>query len=163
MADFEIQNGINPELVDKYLVFRVDESFALELKTIVEIVESRPVTKVPETPDYIAGVINLRGETLPVLDMRQRFKKPPREEGLRSCMIVIRFEDTKLALIADEVTDLITIAPEAVAPPPQVGNDYSHVFIQAIGIYDDSMHLILDADKLINLSELCFMLQENDQ
>jgi Chemotaxis signal transduction protein len=150
------------ETANKYLVFYIDELFALELKSVIEIIDMRPITKVPETPEYIAGVMNLRGEALPVIDMRARFKKAPKGGNDRQCMIVARFDDMKLALLVDEVTDLVGIDPDNVNPPPQVGHDYSHVFIKAIGVREEGMLLIVDTDKLVNLSELDFMSEENE-
>lgn len=161
MSEIGYSSEINEELQNKYLVFYIDELFALELKNVIEIIGMKPITKVPETPDYILGVMNLRGEALPVLDMRARFKKAPDCGGDRRCLIITRFEDMKLALLVDEVTDLVTINPENVNPPPHVGHDYSHVFIKAIGVREEGILLILDTDKLVNMSELEFLNEEN--
>lgn len=144
----------NEEQLNKYLIFRVDEFFALDLSSVVEIIEMRPITKMPETAPYIAGVINLRGDVLPAINMRARFKKEETSPGTRPVMVVIRFAQMRLALVVDEVADLIEIEPDNLTPPPQVGTDYSHVFVKGIGIVGEQMHLILDADKLVNLSEI---------
>ncbi|MGL5435400.1 MAG: chemotaxis protein CheW [Lachnospiraceae bacterium] len=141
----------------KYLTFKLDESYALHMSCIVEIMEYKTVTVVPETPAYIAGVINIRGVVLPVIDMRARFRLPEASERSRRCIIIINFNDKKMGLIVDHVTDLIEISPEKVSPPPQAGTYYSHVFIKGIGILDSGMTLIVDTDKLVNLNELEFL------
>ena len=151
---------INEELIDKYLVFKLDEDYALPLEKIVEIVEMGYVTKIPETPSYIMGVMNLRGRVIPLIDLRVRFKKPPCEDLSHQCVVITNFDDIQIGLIVDNVDDLITMDPQQVTPPPTVGKDYAHVFIREIGIYQDQMKLILDGDKLINHQDLDFMSQE---
>ncbi len=148
------------ELLHKYLVFSVDESYALELSKVREIMEYKPITRVPETPAYIVGVMNRHGSVVPVIDMRKRFHQPDLENASRRCTIIIRFDGGHLGLLVDNVTDLIDIAPEMISPPPQVGKSYSHVFIKAIGIYKEQMVMIVDADKLVNLDDLAALPEE---
>lgn len=146
----------------QYLVFSVDEHYALELAKIVEILEYKPITRVPETPAYIAGMMNLHGSVLPVLDMRRRFHKPDRDDLPYRCIVVTRFEGMKLGLVVDTVDDLIALEPGSISQPPQVGEDYAHVFIKQIGVYEDKMVLIIDADKLVNHSDLSFLKEEEE-
>lgn len=141
----------------KYLTFELDESYALPMSCIVEIIEYKIVTAVPETPDYIAGVINVRGDIIPVIDLRARFYLRPLLPESRRCIIIIWFGDQKMGLVVDNVTNLIALDPEQISEPPQVGGRYSHVFIRGIGILDVGMTLIIDTDKLVNLNELDFL------
>ncbi len=145
------------ELQGKYLVFEIDENYALELSKVKEILEYKPVTAVPETPAYIAGVMNLRGSVVPVIDMRKRFHKPEKADLQRRCTIIIHFENALLGLMVDNVTDLIDIAAGSISPPPQVGADYAHVFIKSIGVCSEKMLLIVDTDRLVNHSDLQFL------
>lgn len=147
----------------KYLTFELDESYALEMSCIVEIIEYKTVTAVPETPAYIAGVINVRGTILPVIDLRARFHLPGASGKSRRCLIIILFEGQKIGLLVDSVTDLLEIAAEKITPPPQAGASYSHVFIKGIGITDSGMVLIADPDKLVNLDELAFLDKEENE
>lgn len=142
------------ELNDKYLIFEVDEHFAIEITAVVEIIEYIVPTRVPDTPEYIAGMINLRGNIVPVIDIRARFKKNPLAENARRCIIITNVHTSNLGLIVDNVSDLIQIPEAALTDPPQVGANYTYVFIKAIGIYDDKMNLIVDTDKLIHYSDL---------
>lgn len=142
------------ELAHKYLVFAIDESYAVELANVLEIIEFKDVTRVPETPDYIAGVTNRQGSVLPVIDMRKRFHKDSAPEDIRRCIVVIRYEDMKLGLLVDSVSDLCDIGEEKISPPPQVGPNYAHVFIKAIGIREEEMVMIIDTNTLINHRDL---------
>jgi len=151
---------MNIETGSQYLIFEVDEAYGLELDKVLEIIEYTGITQVPETPDYIAGVINLRGHVVPVMDVRARFKKEPGDHLPRRCIILVSFEESTLGLIVDNVLDLIVIEEGSLSQPPQIGNDYAHNFIKLIGVYEDKMNLIVDVDKLIHLNDLSFL--END-
>lgn len=141
---------------NKYLIFEVDEEYALGVRYIVEIIENTDITRVPEAPDYIAGIINLHGMVVPVIDIRKRFKKPPKVDAPRRCIIITKVESNPLGLIVDNVVDMIDMEPDKLKEPPQVGGSYVHVFIKAIGIYEDRMHLVVDPDKLVNYNDLFF-------
>lgn len=143
-------------LKNQYLIFEVDEAFAIELEQVIEIVEYANITCVPETPEYIAGVINLRGHVVPVIDMRVRFMKKAKADNDRRCIIIVNFEDNQLGLVVDNVVDLIQLEDENLSEPPQVGNDYAHVFIKQIGVHNEKMNLIVDVDKLVNYNEISF-------
>ena len=144
---------MNEHLNDKYLIFQVDEYYALEIAAVVEIIEYSVPTNVPETPDYIAGMINLHGHIVPVIDIRTRFRKNPKDDTARKCIIIVNIGNNQLGLIVDNVIDLITINPANLTDPPQVGTSYSHVFIKSIGVFDNKMNLIIDTDKLIGYKD----------
>lgn len=145
------------DIESKYLLFEVDEEYALPLTHVIEIIEAREITKVPETPDYIAGILNLRGHVIPVLDVRKRFRKPARPDAPRRCVIIASVEQNPLGLLVDNVIDLIEIQPEQLKDPPQVGSSYINVFIGHIGIGENKMHLIVSADRLVNYNDLYFL------
>lgn len=147
---------VNNDISNQYLIFEVDEEFAIEISRVIEILELQPITTVPETPAYIPGVINLRGNVLPVIDVRVRFKKAKKEHSRRNCIIIVELDGIRLGLVVDGVVDLLTIPDDKILPPPQVGGNYTHVFIKAIGVYNDKMKLIIDGDKLVNYKDLEF-------
>ena len=149
---------INQETYGKYLIFEVDQAYALEIDKIIEIVELSAVTPVPETPDYIAGVINLRGQVVPLIDIRCRFKCSSGDlENKRRCVVIVDFEGAHIGLMVDNVLELADIPDENISPPPQVGNDYVHVFVKAIGVVDSKMMLIIDPERIVNFSDLDFL------
>ncbi len=139
---------------NQYLIFELDDKYAVELQSVHEIVELQAITAVPEAPEYIPGVMNLRGSIIPLLDIRTRFKKEAASGKVRKSVIIVDIEEMKLGIIVDTVDDLAVIEHEKISPPPQVGSNYSHVFIKSIGFLNDEMILIVDSDKLVNLNEL---------
>lgn len=148
---------MNQLLENEYLICSIDEHYAIAVDSVVQIIEHTQVTPVPETPPYIVGIINLRGQVIPVIDLRIRFRKPPNAEIAHRCIVIVRFEALELGLIVDNVLDLLTILPEQKTPPPQVGNDYAHVFVKEIGVVNEEMNLILDENKIVNYSDLEFL------
>lgn len=134
----------------KYLTFSLgNEFYGIEIKYVTEIIGIEPVTEMPELPDHIKGIINLRGKIIPVMDVRLRFKKPPREYNDRTCVIVIDIKGVSVGLIVDSVSEVLSIDEGEIVPPPdtkQGGNKY----IKAIGKVGDEIKLILDCDKLLS-------------
>ncbi len=147
----------NLELKDKYLLFQAQDSYLLPLQEVLEILELPPVTAVPETPEYIAGVTNLRGKILPVVDLRKRLQKEDGSALARRCIVVVEFESMPLGLIVDGVEHIVTLEEGSVKPPPQVGTHYAHVFVKAVGVLEDEVFMILDGEKLIHLHDLSFL------
>lgn len=137
----------------KYLTFTLgSESYGIEIKYVTEIIGIQPVTEVPELPEYIKGIINLRGKIIPVMDVRLRFKKPFREYNDRTCVIVIDVQDVSVGLIVDSVSEVLPIPGGEIVPPPEiqkVGNRY----IKGIGKVYGEVKLLLDCDKLLNDDE----------
>ena len=134
----------------KFLTFILgSESYGIEIKHVTEIIGIQPITEVPELPDYVRGIINLRGKIIPVMDVRLRFKKPFRDYNDRTCTIVVDIKDISIGLIVDSVSEVISIPDtEIVAPPDlsKVGNRY----IKGIGKIGSEVKLLLDCEKLLN-------------
>lgn len=134
----------------KYLTFSLgSEFYGIEIKYVTEIIGLQPITEIPELPEYIKGIINLRGKIIPVMDVRLRFKKSFKEYYDRTCVIVIDIKDVSVGLIVDSVSDVLSIDDEQIVPPPhmsQGGNKY----IKAIGKVGNEVKLILDCNKLLN-------------
>ena len=139
----------------KYLIFTMgDENYGLEIKYVIEIIGIQKVTEVPDMPDYIKGVINLRGKIIPVMDVRLRFGKIQREYDDRTCVIVIEIENITIGLIIDTVSEVVVISDEMLLPPPNVGQGFHHRYIKGIGKIGEEVKLILDCDKLLNDDEI---------
>lgn len=142
------------EVTDRYLIFKVDEEYAIHLSEVVKIIEYQPVTAIPEVPEYIAGVINMYGQVVPVIDVRARLKKSPAPRTDRACIVIVEIDGIRLGLIVDEVLDLITIDEGNIRQAPQFGSIDTNTFVKAVGVVDSKMKLILDANKLITYSDL---------
>ena len=134
----------------KYLTFVLDnESYGIGINNVTEIIGIQPITLIPELPDYIKGIINLRGKIIPVMDVRLRFKKLSREYNDRTCIIVVDINDLSIGLIVDSVSEVLIILDQDIVPPPNL-NKISNKYISGIGKIDKEVKLILDCDKLIN-------------
>ena len=104
---------------DKYLTFHLaKEDYAVEIRHVTEIIGIQRITEVPDMPDFVRGVINLRGKIIPVIDVRTRFKIEAKEYDDRTCIIVVNINDMSVGLVVDEVSEVASIPEEQVEPPP---------------------------------------------
>jgi purine-binding chemotaxis protein CheW len=141
-------------LKGKYLIFSMgDELYGIEIRYITEIIVIQPITVVPEMPRYIKGITNLRGKIIPVMDARLRFKKEVREYDDRTCIIVLDSNDISTGLIVDSVSEVIAIADEDIAPPPDI-NHGGVKYIKGVGKTDGKVELLLDCNKLLSDDEV---------
>lgn len=139
---------------DRYLTFALSEEYyGIEIRHVIEIIGLQPITKVPELPEYICGIINLRGKIIPVMDVRIRFKKPYREYNDRTCFIVIELLNSSMGLIVDSVEEVLTI-PESEVVAPSGASIMNNRYIKGIGKVGNEVKLILDCDKLLHADDL---------
>ncbi|MBU3074740.1 chemotaxis protein CheW [Clostridium estertheticum] len=139
----------------KFLTFYVGrESYGIEIKFVTEIIGIQEITEVPELPNYVKGIINLRGKIIPVVDVRLRFKKEPKEYNDRTCIIVIDIKGISVGLIVDNVSEVINIEDSNIVPPPDIKTGPNNQYIRGIGKVEDEVKLILDCDKLLNDDEI---------
>ena len=102
----------------QYLTFSVEnESYGLEIIYVTEIIGIQRITEVPELPEYVKGIINLRGKIIPVMDIRLRFEKPFREYDEKTCIVVVEIQDISVGIIVDAVSEVITVRDEEIVPP----------------------------------------------
>lgn len=140
-------------LKGKYLIFSVgSELYGMEIRYITEIIGLQPITEVPEMPEYVKGVTNLRGKIIPVLDARLRFHKAVREYDDRTCIIVVDTTIISIGLIVDNVAEVLSMQDEDIAPPPDL-NKGGHKYIKGIGKANGSVKLILDCQRLLTEDE----------
>jgi len=135
---------------DLYLSFIVgDEEYAIEIVHVKEIVKIQAITVVPETPDYVKGIINLRGDIMPVLDVRTRFMKPGIPYDENTSIIVIYHDDSILGLIVDRVVGVYPIPGEQITPPPSAKLVHSNMYVKNIGRESDGLKLLIDLEKIL--------------
>lgn len=135
----------------RYLTFQLGmESYGIEIKYVTEIIGIQTITSIPELPDYIKGIINLRGQIIPVMDARIRFKKEPKEYNDRTCIIVFDIKDQSVGLIVDKVSEVISIAEEDIMDPPQINKGSYSSYVSKIGKVDHDVKLLLDCEKLLS-------------
>lgn len=139
----------------RFLTFSVGrEEYGIEIRHVTEIIGIQEITEVPELPDYIKGIINLRGKIIPVMDVRLRFKKQYNDYNDRTCIIVIDIQDISIGLIVDEVSEVLTIQDENIVPPPNIKAGFHNRYVKAIGKAGSAVKLLLDCDKLLNDDEV---------
>jgi purine-binding chemotaxis protein CheW len=152
-ATVEVEEDEDTQL-DRYLAFRIaQEDFAIAIASVVEIVGIQTITEVPDMPDFVRGVINLRGRIIPVIDVRKRFEMEAREYDARTCIIVVDLSGTSIGLIVDTVSEVLVIPSEAVAPPPSVQRGRKSRFVRGMGRVGEAVKIILDLDRLLLESE----------
>lgn len=142
---------------DMYMTFKSgNEYFAIGIRCVNEIIGFQAITEVPETEDYIKGLINLRGKIIPVIDVRLRFKQSPINYTDRTCIIVIDVKSTVVGLIVEKIADVVTIPEDCITPPPSIGHRDSNAnkYVYGIGKVRDEVKLLLDPDKLINDTDI---------
>lgn len=147
------QIGVS-ELAGKYLTFFTDEQlFGVSIADVVQIVGMQGITEIPEFPHYAKGIINLRGEIIPVVDMRLRMGKLEAEYSERTCIIVTSIREHYIGLIVDQVDEVTDIDDSLISPPPTVmgeGNSY----LTGIGKLTNKVVLLMDTKKLLGNEEL---------
>lgn len=149
----------------KYMTFKsCNEYFGLKIQYVNEIISFQAITAIPETEDYIKGLINLRGKIIPVIDVRLRFRQPPFEYNDRTCIIVINVKSTVVGLIVEKIAEVVEIREENILPPPSIGraDKVQNKYVYGIGKVGDSVKLLLDPDKLINDEDLSVVEQANN-
>jgi len=140
---------------DRYLTFLLGEYvYAVEIRCVTEIIGVMPITKIPETPNFVKGVINLRGQIVPIMDMRLKLHKEETVYTDRTCIIVVDIETIVLGLIVDSVVEVLTIAQSDTVPPPDFCKGGKNPYIKAVDNTQDCVKLILDSSRLLIDEEL---------
>jgi purine-binding chemotaxis protein CheW len=143
----------------QYLTFRLSqEVFAVEVAKVREILEYITITRVPKTPEFMRGVINVRGSVVPVLDVRLKFGMSATERTVNTCIVVLEIdfegETTILGALADSVQEVIELEPDQIEPAPKIGTQLRTEFIKGIGKRDNEFIMILDIDKVFSAEDL---------
>jgi len=130
-----------------------EEEFGIDILKVQEIIRTMAITKVPNSPPYVEGVINLRGKVIPVIDLRSRFNMEYRDHDSHTRIIVLQIHGMIVGFVVDEVSEVLRIQSNTVEPPPVVSGIESE-YIKGVGKLDDRLLILLDLDKLIPIEEL---------
>jgi purine-binding chemotaxis protein CheW len=146
----------------QYVTFSLgDELFGVEVTRAREILSLTPVTKVPQTPDYLLGVINLRGQVVPVIDMRLKLNLPVSEETEDTCIIVVEVQVDGEAIIvgalADAVREVLEIRSDQIEPAPRLGTRLKTEFISGMGKVEEQFLILLNIDRVFSSDELAIV------
>ena len=143
----------------KYLTFKLGpESYGIGILKVQEIIGMLAVTRMPRTPAYVRGVVNLRGKVIPVLDLRLKFGMEGRQDTDRTCIIVVQLQANgsiiTMGIIVDEVSEVLDVAAQQIEPPPSFGMAVDVSFIMGMGKVGQKVVLLLDADRILMRQEL---------
>lgn len=150
-------NAANPmtDVAGKYLTFHLAaEEYGVEILKVQEIIGMMNITRVPRAPEYVRGVINLRGKVIPVVELRSKFNMETVEYTSRTCIIVVQVDlsgsSIVMGIIVDEVSEVVDVRAEQIDPPPSFGTVVDNDFILGMGKVADKVLILLDIDKVLS-------------
>jgi purine-binding chemotaxis protein CheW len=146
----------------QYLTFKLeDEVFALDISKVREVLDFTTITKVPRTPEFMRGVINLRGSVVPVVDLRLKFGMSKTEKTVNTCIIITEVtvdgETTIVGTLADSVQEVMNLEPGHIEPAPKIGTKLNVEFIKGMGKQGEHFTIIIDIDKIFSTEELALV------
>jgi len=148
---------------EQYLAFSLGgETFAMDIRSIREVIQFGGITEVPLMPPFIRGVINLRGSVVPVIDLCVRFNRPPSAVAHRTCIVILELEQggetAELGIMVDNVSEVLSIGASEVEPAPVFGSDLRSEFIAAVAKVGDRFVILLDVNRVLSVDELSSMI-----
>ena len=156
-----VEMGLGADLgnADQYLTFMLNgEEYGVDILRVQEIKGWAPTTKIPNTPEYIQGVMNLRGAIVPIIDLRQRFSMPSVEYTATTVVIVLKVHDDggerTIGFVVDAVSDVYNVSAEQFKDAPDFGDHVKTEFIRALATVDEKMVILLDIDRLISADDM---------
>jgi purine-binding chemotaxis protein CheW len=149
----------------QYLTFSLgEEVFAIDIRCVREIIQHGQMTTVPLMPEFVRGVINLRGSVVPVIDLQSRFGRPRAQIGKKTCIIIfdatLAHEKVELGLLVDAVSEVIDIAQANVEPPPQFGTSIRRDFVHGIGKVGTAFIVILAPERALDIHEMATLAEQ---
>jgi len=157
MQDSDFFNETDDEIQDnKFLMCRIgNESYGIDIQHVTDIIELQKITEVPDMPEYVKGVINLRGQVIPVIDMRIRFRLEEREYDDRTVITVVQVKNNSIGFIIDTATEVQDIPEKDIDPPPKFQEDETkQKYIFGLGKMESEVIILLDIEKLVGEAEL---------
>lgn len=148
----------------KYLTFVLaQEEYGVGILHVREILGMMPITPVPQTPEFVKGVINLRGKVIPVIDLRLKFRMVEAEYTQETCCIVVEVEGIQMGIIVDTVNEVMDVVADQVEDPPRFGTKVDTDFILGMGKIADRVKILLDINKVLKSEELVIVEQLADE
>ena len=129
------------------------EEFGVNILQVQEIIRMQEITNVPNAPEFVEGVINLRGRVIPIVDLRKRFGLESKEHSSATRIIVVMIGDVQVGLIVDEVSEVLRISEDTVEPPPPIVAGIESDYIKGVGKLEDRLLILLDLNKILSMEE----------
>lgn len=147
----EVNDQKNSDELLQLVSFNIgDEEFGVDILKVQEINRMLTVTRVPNAPEYVEGVINLRGRVIPVVNLRKRFGLPPKEHDKNTRIIVIELNGKTVGFVVDSVREVLRIPKSVTEPPPALATNINTEYITAVGKLDDRLLTLLDMEKVLS-------------
>ncbi len=162
LDDTIVEDDNEDTQADKYLFFRIGkESYGIGIRHIIEIIELQKISAVPDMPDYVKGVINLRGKVIPIVDLRLRFTLEERAYDDRTCIVVTEIGGVRIGFIVDTVEEVMEISEANIEPPPRFksasGKDR---YISGLGKAGEAVKILIDVEKIIEDEEIRSLVED---
>jgi purine-binding chemotaxis protein CheW len=152
-------SGTGQQFVTFYIK---DEKYALDIKSIREFITFSQITQMPNLPAYVKGIINLRGNIIPVVDLRARFNLEELVYNKYTVIIIVQVESKHVGMVVDAVSDVIFLSEDHIQPPPDFATNIDMDFITGMGQHNDELVILVDGEKLLSPKELLMLSSEND-
>lgn len=147
--------------MEKFAVFKIgDEDFGIGIDRAVEILKTQKIYSLPELPEFISGVINVRGDVIPLLDLRLRFGI--HSSGKKERIIIVRFDNEKTGILVDEIDEIITISQDDIIPPPTIFKGLKTEYLTGLGKTKDRIIILLNLDRLLTSEEKIILSASSD-
>lgn len=149
----------------QYLTFSLgDEVFAMDIRSVREIIQHGAMTVVPLMPEFVRGIINLRGAVVPVIDLQSRFGRARAQVGKKTCVVIFDVgaegDKVELGLLVDSVSEVIDIAPSQIEPPPQFGTTIAREYIRGLGKVGSEFIVILEPERALNIDDMVALAEQ---
>ncbi len=138
----------------QFISFSVgDEEYGLELLRVKEVIRIREITWLPKAPTFVKGIINLRGDVIPIIDLRDKFGLAPKEHTAMTRVIVVEVEGRLMGMVVDSASQVVRIPADQIDPPPPVLGSISQEFITGVGKLEDKLVILLNTDAILTVDE----------
>jgi purine-binding chemotaxis protein CheW len=139
----------------QFISFSVgEEEYGLELLRVKEVIRIREITWLPKAPKFVKGIINLRGDVIPIIALREKFGLEPRENTAATRVIVVELDGRLMGMVVDSASQVVRIPADQIDPPPPVLGGLSQEFITGVGKLDDKLVILLNVDAILNVEEI---------
>lgn len=157
----------NSNIIQLFTFVLNEEVFALEINNIREVLEYTSITKIPNTPEIMKGIINLRGSVVPVIDMKLKFNMGETKRTVGTCIIIIEIliddRPTLIGALVDSVEEVLELSSDQIEPAPKIGAQFDSELIKGMGKHDGNFIIILDMEKTFSLSEIDSIKESNNK
>lgn len=140
---------------DRYLTFYLeDELYGMDIMSVQEIIAMMKTTKVPKTPKCVKGVMNLRGNIIPVVELRSKFEMPEKEAGMYTAIVIVKIDGTSIGFVVDRVEEVVTIGEDQLSEPPKFGAAINASYLKKMAQNEKEVIMILDLHAIFADEEL---------